>query len=592
MRYWRYCSGLEILASKLEGVKMMTFNGIGASPGIVSGKAFVKKSPHIEVKKTSIVNINQELTKLDAAISKTREQIAELREYTLNTLGEAEAKIFEAHLMILDDPEFLEKIKQKITADLVNGEWAVQVVTGMYMKMFRKLDNEYLRERATDLKDVTDRLIRVMLCGDNADFFSFKEEVIVVADDWAPSEIARLDKEKVLGFIMENASLTSHSVIMARTLGVPIVLGVTNISDHVDDGEKIVIDGENGIVIVNPNDTEIDLYQKKKKQYDSFITELDTLKGAKSLTIDGFAVGLLANIGTPKDIDEVINHGGEGVGLFRTEFLYIGRKNLPSEEEQFLAYKEVTERLGKKPLTIRTLDIGGDKKLPYLDLPKEMNPFLGYRAIRICLDQIEIFTSQLRAILRASIYGNIKIMFPMISSVEELRKAKKILNEVKKELEQKAIRFDKSIEVGMMVEVPSVAVMSDVFAEEVDFFSIGTNDLLQYIVAVDRGNQKILHLYSRFHPALLRLIKQIIDNGHKKGIWVGMCGEAAADPKLIPLWIGMGLDEFSMSSSSLLKARWVIRNLEKAKMERLVEKVINIATAEEAERILESCRRG
>lgn len=560
--------------------------GIGASPGIAIGKVLLKKDPELKIEKRKVVSTDEEIKRLSESIQICKKQINELYEHTLKNIGDEEAKIFEAHSMILEDPEFLGQVKEKIQKDNVNSEHAIKEVSSMFIQIFQNMDNEYMKERAADIKDVSERVIRILLGIEMTDLSKLEEEVIIVAKDLTPSDTAQMDKEKVLGFVTEIGGKTAHSAIMARTLEIPAVVGVDGITTKVGNGDIVILDGDTGKVMIRPEEKVVKEYKGKKEEYETFRKRLEELKGAKSVTKDGFEVELVANIGTPKDIDGIIRNDGEGVGLYRTEFLYMDRDKLPTEEEQFKAYKEVAERLEGKPVVIRTLDVGGDKDLPYLELTSEMNPFLGYRAIRLCLDRTDIFKTQLRALLRASAYGNIKIMFPMISSIEELRSAKEILEGVKEDLRREKIDFNEEIEVGIMIEIPAAAIMSDLFAKEVDFFSIGTNDLIQYTIAVDRGNRKISYLYNQFHPALLRLIKLVIENGHKEGIWVGMCGEVAGDPKLIPILIGMGLDEFSMSSISILKARWIIKNTSKKEMKEVVEKVIKLASAEEVEKFI------
>lgn len=562
--------------------------GTGVSPGIAVGKALLVKEPDINIERRTIDNEEDELKRLEGALDLVRAQIEGLYGHTRENVGEEEASIFGAHLMILDDPEVFGQIKAKIKEEKVNSEWAIKEVTEMFVKIFDDMDNEFIKERKADLKDVTNRVVKTLLDVEIREYSRLNEEVIIVAEDLTPSDTARMDREKVLGFITEIGGRTSHSAIMARTLEIPAVVGANGITETVKDGDMVVFDGNAGEIIINPDKGIIEAYRIRKKEYEAFRIRLNSLKGEKTITRDGFEVELAANIGTPEDVEGVIKNDGEGVGLFRTEFLYMGRDDLPGENEQFEAYKTVGESLEGKPVVIRTLDIGGDKDLPYFNLPKEMNPFLGYRAIRICIDRTGMFKTQLRALLRASAYGNIKIMFPMISSIEELRRCKAILNETKDELRKAGIEFDENTEVGIMVEIPSAAIMSDLFAKEVDFFSIGSNDLLQYTTAVDRGNNRVSHLYNHFHPALLRLIKQVIDNGHKEGIWVGMCGEAAGSPKLIPVLIGMGLDEFSMSSVSILKARWIIRNISQNELKRIVDTLVNLSTAEEVERFIEN----
>lgn len=561
--------------------------GTGVSPGIAIGKVIVKKDPKLEIEKKNIGDSQKEIQKLKSALAKSKEEIRLIYEKTKEEIGEEEAKIFEAHMMILDDPEMVGQIENKIDELKVSAEWAIIEVSDMFIELFKSMDNEYMRERAADIKDVTGRVIRNLLGIEITDLSDLEYEAIIVAEDLTPSDTAQLDKKKTIGFVTEIGGRTAHSAIMARTLEIPAVVGVGKEIENIKSGDTVVFDGDEGTILVNPEEEVLKKYIDKKKEYEDLKEKLKSFIGRESRTKDGVKVELSANIGTPDDVDGILRNDGEGIGLYRTEFLYMDKDRFPTEEEQFEAYRVVAERMQGKPVVIRTLDIGGDKELSYMELPKEMNPFLGYRAIRLCLDKKDIFKTQLRALLRASAYGNIKVMFPMISSIEELRKAKEILGEVRQQLRYENISFNEDMEVGMMIEIPAAAIMSDIFAKEVDFFSIGTNDLIQYTIAVDRGNKDIAHLYNQFHPALLRLIKNVIDNGHKEGIWVGMCGEAAGDPKMIQVLVGMGLDEFSMSPVSILKARWIISNLTKKDMEEKVQKVINFATAEEVSRELD-----
>ena len=561
--------------------------GIGTSPGIALGKVFVYKEPEINVVKENIENIEKEINRLDLAIEEGTKQVDKLYEKTLHNVGKEEAEIFNAHKMILKDPEFIGSIKEKVKSEKVNVEWAIKTISDEYIQIFENMEDEYLKERALDLKDISTRLLRILLGIEATDLGSIEEESIILAYDLTPSDTAQIDKKLVLGFVTEIGGPTSHSAIMARTMEIPSVSGIKNVINIAKNGDFIIIDGKSGEILLNPSKEEIKYYSNKQKKYEEFKFQLKEMIGKESISKDGVKVEIAANIGTPKDMDKVLENDGEGVGLFRTEFLYMDRDTEPTEEEQFIAYKTVAEKLGEKPLVIRTLDIGGDKFLPYLDLPKEMNPFLGYRAIRLCLDRTEIFRTQLRAILRASHFGNIKIMFPMVSSIQEVRDAKKIIEEIKEELRSENIPFNEEIEIGIMVEIPAVAVHSDIFAKEVDFFSIGTNDLIQYTLAVARGHQDIVHLYNQYHPAVLKLIKMTIENGHKEGIWVGMCGEAAGDEKLIPILLAMGLDEFSMSSSSILKARWIINNTSKSEVESMLDTILSLPTAEDVEKFID-----
>ena len=561
--------------------------GLGISPGISIGKAFVHKEPILTIVKNKIKDPIKEINRLEIAIKKSRVEIDNLYDITLSTIGEYEAEIFTAHRMMLEDPEFLSGVKEKIREENVNAEWAVNEVVNFYIEMFENIEDEYLKARAVDLKDVSKRLLRTLLNIATPDLISIREKSIIIAEDLTPSDTVQMNKEMVIGIVTELGGITSHTSIMARTLEVPAIAGVKNATDIFSHGEDIIIDGDSGEIIIKPSPEELIEYEDQKRQLDEFKIKSKSMKGQETISKDGYKVELAGNIGTPKDIDNVLDNDGEGVGLFRTEFLYMDKDRLPTEEEQFQSYKIVAEKLGKRPLVIRTLDVGGDKDLPYLDLPKEMNPFLGYRAIRLSLDRVHIFKTQLRAILRASTFGNIKIMFPMISSIKEIRDAKVILEEVKAELIQENIQFDKNIEIGIMVEIPAVAIHSAAFAKEVDFFSIGTNDLIQYSLAVDRGNTEIAYLYNQFHPAVLRLIKMTIENGHKEGIWVGMCGEVAGDQKLIPLLLAMGLDEFSMSAPSILKSRFLIKQLPKDNISKMIDEIINLPTAEDVEKYID-----
>ncbi|WP_353095336.1 phosphoenolpyruvate--protein phosphotransferase [Tissierella praeacuta] len=561
--------------------------GLGTSVGIGIGKVLVYKEPEIKISKNSILNGKFEIERLNDSINKAIREIDTIYNMTLENIGEKEAEIFTAHKMILEDPEYINAIKENILAENVNSEWAVSKITNSYISIFHEMEDEYLKARVADIEDVSNRVLRILLNIKTKDLSLINSETIIVAKDLTPSDTAQINKDMVVGIVTEIGGRTSHTSIMARTMNIPAICGVKNITEVVKDDELMIINGTTGEIVINPTIDEIRAYNQEKGKLEIFKKKLEKMRGQESISRDGYKVELAGNIGTLQDIDKVIENDGEGVGLYRTEFLYMYSDRLPTEEEQFEAYKIVAEKLEGKPLVIRTLDVGGDKDIPYLKIPKEMNPFLGYRAIRFCLDNKEIFTTQIRAILRASAYGNVKIMFPMISSIEELRQSKLILEEVKDELREENIKFDENIELGIMVEIPAVAIHSRQFAKEVDFFSIGTNDLIQYTLAVDRGNQKISNLYNQFHPALLSLIKMTIDNGHKEGIWVGMCGEVAGDEKLIPILLAMGLDEFSMSASSILKARYLVRNTSKKDMEEKLEYILNLPTAYEVEKYID-----
>ncbi|MBU5425534.1 phosphoenolpyruvate--protein phosphotransferase [Tissierella pigra] len=561
--------------------------GLGTSVGIGIGKVLIYKEPKMDIVKENILDLELEMSRLENALKKAIKEIEHIYNTTLTTVGEKEAEIFTAHKMILEDPEYIGSIKEKIRTENINSEWAIKEVTNFYIEIFNNIEDEYIKERVQDIKDVSNRILKILLNIEAKDLTSITEKTIIVAHDLTPSDTAQINKEMVVGIVTEIGGRTSHTSIMARTMNIPAISGVENIINMVEDNDVMIVDGSTGDILVNPIDEDIIIYESKQKEFIELRKRLEEMKGKESISKDGYKVEIAGNIGTLEDIDKVIENDGEGVGLYRTEFLYMYRDRLPTEEEQFEAYKVVAEKLGQKPLVIRTLDVGGDKEIPYLNIPKEMNPFLGYRAIRYCLENAEIFRTQLRAILRASAYGNIKIMFPMISDIKEVREGKKIIKGVMEELRKENILFNENIEIGIMVEIPAVAVHSRVFAKEVDFFSIGTNDLIQYSLAVDRGNQHISHLYNQFHPAVLSLIKMTIDNGHKEGIWVGMCGEVAGDEKLIPLLLAMGLDEFSMNSSSILKARHLIRNISKEEMESILDEILSLPTAEDVEKFID-----
>lgn len=561
--------------------------GIGTSSGIALGKVLIYEEPKITVEENKAKDIDREIARLNKAIGRAVEEIQQLYVRTLENVGEDEAEIFNAHKMMAEDPEFIEGVKSKIRDEKVTAEWAVKQVAEEYISIFENIEDEYLRERALDLKDVSQRLLRILLGIESMDLSILKEECIIVAEDLTPSDTAQMNKDMILGIVTELGGTTSHTSIIARSLEIPAIAGVEDIIGTVKNGDIIIIDGSKGTITLEPSKKDIEAYKTKKKEQEDFRFKLQEMRGKGSISKDGTKVEIAANIGNHRDLNSVIENDGEGVGLFRTEFLYMDNNRLPTEEEQFKAYRFVAEGLEGKPVIIRTLDVGGDKDIPYMNLPKEMNPFLGYRAIRLCLDRTDIFKTQLRALLRASAFGNIKIMFPMISNIEEVRLAKRQLEEAKEELTKENIEFNPNIEVGIMVEIPAVAIHSDIFAKEIDFFSIGTNDLIQYTVAVDRGNQHISNLYNQYHPSVLKLIKMTIENGHKEGIWVGMCGEAAGDEKLIPLLLAMGLDEFSMNPSSMLKARYIIKNTSKEEIEPMLDKILSLPTAEDVERFID-----
>ncbi len=560
----------------------MIFNGTGASPGIALGKALVVEHSELVIEKKTIEDVEVEVAKLQEAVAISKEELIKVKEKALVELGEHEAQIFESHLLVLEDPELLDSSIAKIREEKVNAAFALNEIKEMFVAMFESMDNEYMRERAADIKDVTNRILRHILNVKVVDLAGLNEEVVLIAHDLTPSDTATMNKKMVLGFLTDIGGRTSHTAIMARTLEIAAVVGLTTATTEIKDGDYIVFNGDTGEVIVNPDEETKAKYAKLKKEYEEYKESLKLLKGQATVTTDGRHVELAGNIGSPNDVEGLINNDAEGVGLYRTEFLYMDKEDqFPTEEEQYEAYKAVLEGMNGKPIVIRTLDIGGDKELPYFHMDPEMNPFLGYRAIRLCLDRTDIFKTQLRALYRASVHGKLRIMFPMISSLEELLAAKEIIKEVLAEMDAEGIAYSNDVEVGMMIEIPSAAMISDILAKHVDFFSIGTNDLIQYTCAVDRMNQKISHLYNQFNPAVLRLIKMVIDAAHKEGKWVGMCGESAGDQRMIPILLGFGLDEFSMSPISILPARKLITSLSHADMQKFADEILTMGTAKE-----------
>ena len=565
---------------------VQSLKGIGASAGISIAKAYRLEEPELNVEKSNVENIEAEVQRFDAAIKQSTSELEQIKEHAFKELGEDKAAIFAAHLLVLSDPELVNPIKDKMTSEKVNAEFALQEVANMFISMFESMDNEYMKERAADIRDVTKRILSHLLGVTIPNPSMISEEVIIIAEDLTPSDTAQLNRQYVKGFTTDIGGRTSHSAIMARSLEIPAVVGTKTVTADIENGVLVILDGLAGTVLVNPSADIVKEYEEKKAAYEAQKAEWAKLVNEHTVSKDGQHVELAANIGTPEDVKGVLENGGEGVGLYRTEFLYMGRNQLPTEDEQFDAYKTVLERMEGKPVVVRTLDIGGDKELPYLELPKEMNPFLGFRAIRLCLEEQDIFRTQLRALLRASTFGNLKIMFPMIATLGEFRQAKAILLEEKAKLQDEGVIVSETIEIGIMVEIPSTAVMADQFAKEVDFFSIGTNDLIQYTMAADRMNERVSYLYQPYNPAILRLVKMVIDAAHKEGKWAGMCGEMAGDEIAIPILLGLGLDEFSMSASSILQARSQILKLSKAEMNSVIEQLLNMDTAEEVERFI------
>ncbi|MBZ9688723.1 phosphoenolpyruvate--protein phosphotransferase [Clostridium estertheticum] len=560
--------------------------GIGASFGIAIGKALVIREEVVEINKSVVVDFEGELARFNNALQQAMTQLEIINSDVKEKLGSAKAEIFEAHLFMLKDPEFIGSIQKKITTDKFNAEYALQTVAEETAAIFELMENKYMTERAADIRDVSKRVLNILMGISATSIADIKDECILIAKDLTPSDTAQIDKTKILALVTEIGGKTAHTCIIARSLELPAVVGVGASLREIKDGDLIVVDGEEGIIIINPDEKTLNDYKAKRIEFIEAKNQLIKYATMKSTTLDGKTVELAANIGSVEDLESVTRNGAEAIGLFRTEFLYMSKTALPTEEEQFEQYKSVLEKMSGKPVIIRTLDIGGDKKLDYLPMESEMNPFLGYRAIRLCLDRTDIFITQLRALVRASAYGNLKIMFPMISCLQELRKAKKILEQCKNDLKSEGVVFNENLQVGIMIEIPSAALISDILAKEVDFFSIGTNDLIQYTTAVDRMNEKISYLYDFYHPGVLRLIKTVIDNGHKAGIMVGMCGEMAGDTNLIPVLLGFGLDELSMSASSILRARKAVTNSNYEECIKLSEPVLSLGDSDEIKKFI------
>ena len=564
-------------------------SGIPASPGIVFGKALVLKEEKIVLDTTKITDdqVEAEVARFYEGRNAAVEQLNSIKDRAFASLGEEKAAIFEGHLMILEDEELEEEILDYLRSHNVNASVAASKIIDQQVAMLSEIDDEYLKERAGDIRDIGNRLIKNILGMPIVDLGDINEESILVAYDLTPSETAQLNLEKVLGFITDIGGRTSHTSIMARSLELPAIVGTNNVTEQVNTGDFLILDAVNNRIYINPTQAQIDELKALEAKLAEEKAELAKLKDLPAITLDGHKVDVVANIGTIRDCDGAHRSGAEGVGLYRTEFLFMDRDQLPTEEEQFIAYKEVVEAMDDRLVVLRTMDIGGDKDLPYLDLPKEMNPFLGWRAIRIALDRREILHAQLRAVLRASAFGKLAVMFPMIISVEEIRELKSVIEILKAELRTEGKAFDENIQIGVMVETPSAAVNAKFLAKEVDFFSIGTNDLTQYTLAVDRGNELISHLYNPMQPSVLSLIKQVIDASHTEGKWTGMCGELAGDEHATLLLLGMGLDEFSMSAISVPRIKKLIRNVNFQDAKALADKALQQPTAAQIERLIE-----
>ena len=555
--------------------------GIAASSGIAIGKVFKLESPVISVANTLKGSVEEEKARFTSALEKTVSDINLVKERASANLSEDELAIFDAHLMMAQDPEYASQIVDMI-GEGNSADYSCKTVSDNMIAMFESMDNDYFRERAADIKDVSYRLLCNILGLQIPDLTAINEEVIIVAHDLTPSDTASLNKTYTLGFCTAVGGRTSHSAIMARSLEIPAVVGTGNILESCNNGDMMILDAIDGLAIINPDEEELVAYKAKRE---AFLAEKEALKvlvHQKSVTVDGHEVELAGNIGGPNDVEGVLNNGGEGVGLFRTEFLYMNSTvDFPTEEEQFEAYKAVLEGMKGKKVVVRTLDIGGDKKLDYFSFPEEMNPFLGYRAIRLCLDRKDIFRTQLRALLRASAYGKLRIMFPMIATIDEFVSAKALLEEEKEKLVKEGVEVGQDLQVGMMVEIPAAAVLADEFAKYADFFSIGTNDLIQYSMAADRMSEKVSYLYQPLNPSILRLIKLTIDGAHSQGKWCGMCGEMAGEPDAMAVLMGLGLDEFSMSATSILKARSIANSIRYQEMQQLAAKAVKCQRAQE-----------
>ena len=566
---------------------MTMIKGIAASNGIAIAKAYKLVMPELKVDKVEIEDVEKEIKAYEDAMAQTAKELVAIKEAASKNLSEEEAAVFDAHALVLEDPELKTQVEDKIRNEKCNATAALDEVAAIFISMFEMMDDDYFRERAADIKDVSRRLLANLLGKSLPNPSLIDEEVVVIAGDLTPSDTAQLNKNLVKGFATNIGGRTSHSAIMARSLEIPAVVACKTITEDVNDGDIIVLDGIEGTVIVNPDEETIRTYEAKRDEYIAYRNELKKLVNEKTVSTDGHHVELVANIGGANDLPGVIENGAEGVGLFRTEFLYMESANLPTEERQFDVYKEILEAMEGKPVVVRTLDIGGDKEIEAIDMPKEMNPFLGVRAIRLCFQREDIFRTQLRALLRASVYGDLRIMFPMIATLAEFRKAKGILLEEKEKLIAEGIEVSDSLQVGIMIEIPAAAVLADQFAKEVDFFSIGTNDLIQYTFAADRMSSGVSYLYQPYNPSILRLIKNVIDAAHKEGKWAGMCGEMAGEQLAAPLLLGLGLDEFSMSATSVLSQRKLIRNLSQAEMKELADKALNCCTMEEVVALVE-----
>ncbi|HEX7064608.1 MAG TPA: phosphoenolpyruvate--protein phosphotransferase [Bacillales bacterium] len=555
--------------------------GIAASRGFAIAQAFILQNPDLKIENEKTGDPEKERFRLNRALQQAKQELVDIKNHAAGQLGEDKAEIFSAHLLVLQDPELIGAAKEKIDSEQRTAESAVHEVTETFVETLENLDNDYMKERAADIRDVSKRILAHLLGVQFTSPAAITEEAVVVARDLTPSDTAQLDRRYVKGFTTDIGGRTSHSAIMARSMEIPAVVGTGQATQEIETGMTVIIDGDAGQIIVDPSPEELAAYREKQEAFEARGHALKKLADEKTVSKDGKHVELAANIGSPEDLESVLANGAEGIGLYRTEFLYMGRDSLPDEEEQYEAYKIVLEKMSGQPVVIRTLDIGGDKELPYLQLPEELNPFLGVRAIRLCLEKKDMFRTQLRALLRAGVHGNLKIMFPMIATIDEFLQAKELLVEEKNGLQEKGVAVSDDIEVGMMVEIPAAAVMAPQFAKEVDFFSIGTNDLIQYTMAADRMNERVSYLYQPYSPAVLGLIRNVISAAHTEGKWVGMCGEMAGDETAIPILLGLGLDEFSMSASAILNARNRIKEMSAAECAQQTAEILKLRSSEE-----------
>lgn len=569
---------------------MEHIHGTGVSKGISIGSVLIKKENTSDYKNRSITDVEEEWDRFLQAKEEARVQLKEFVQQSKENIGEEEAQIFEAHVLILEDQELVDLIHTQIHNQKKNAEWAVHEAAEHFAALLESLEDEYIRERAHDIRDVGARIIRILTGADKEALPTAEAPYILAARDLLPGEMIHVNKERILGIITEAGAKTSHTAILAKAMGIPAVVGATGLLEKLADLDLVAFDGEKGTIYVNPDQEILDIYKEKLELVNRQKEELDAFKNKDAVTKEGVAVELFGNMASVAELPGLLENGAQGIGLFRTEFLYTTKNAAPGEEEQFEIYKHTAEAMTGKTVIIRTLDIGGDKAVPYLGLEKEENPFLGCRGIRLCFEKEDLWKVQLRALLRASVYGDIKIMLPMVSVVEEVRRAKELIEGIKEELKSKAIPYNEKLEIGIMIETPAAAFIADILAKEVDFFSIGTNDLIQYTLACDRMNPRISHLYNQFNPSVLRLIKHVIDAGHKEGILVGMCGEAAGDTRIIPLFVGMGLDEFSMNTSSILEAKKTIMQISKEEMSNLVPEILMLATAQEVEEYMSKLR--